>query len=85
MKPWMTTNSRVIRSCVSKTLIYNVVNTQAPSCLIANSSFLQVARTTITSRTSLKFDQIRSCLGENDGQMTMESHGLPWYSMVIQP
>ena len=23
--------------------------------------------------------------GENDGQMTMEYHGLPWQSMVIQP
>ena len=85
MKPLMTTNSRVIRSCVSKTLIFYVVNTLAPSFLIANSSFLQVARTTITSRTSSKFDQIRSCPGKNDGQMTMESHGLPWYSIVIQP
>ena len=36
----------------------NVVNTQAPSFLIGSSSYLQVTRTFITSRTSSKFDQI---------------------------
>ena len=44
--------------CASEKLMYNVVNTLAPSFLIGSSSFLQVTRTTITSRTSLKFYQI---------------------------
>ena len=36
----------------------NVVNTLAPSFLIGSSSYLQVTRTSITSRTSSKFGQI---------------------------
>ena len=36
----------------------NDVNTLAPSFLIGSSSFLQVIRTVITSRTSSKFGQI---------------------------
>ena len=36
----------------------NVVNTLAPSLLIGSSSYLQVTRTYITSRTSSKFGQI---------------------------
>ena len=35
----------------------NLVNALAPSFLIRSSSFLQVTRTTIISRTSLKFGQ----------------------------
>ena len=42
----------------------NVVNTLAPSFLIGSSSYLQVTRTSITSRTSSKFGQI--------GQRTVE-------------
>ena len=38
---------------------YNVVNTLAPSFLIGISLFLPVRMTTITSRTSLNFSQIR--------------------------
>ena len=34
------------------------MNTLAPSFLIGSSSYLQVARISITSRTSLKFGQI---------------------------
>ena len=34
------------------------MNTLGPSFLIGSSSFLQVTRTTIISRTSLKFGQI---------------------------
>ena len=34
------------------------MNTLAPSFLIGSSSYLQVTRTSITSRTSAKFDQI---------------------------
>ena len=34
------------------------MNTLAPSFLIGSSSYLQVTRTSITSRTSLKFGQI---------------------------
>ena len=37
----------------------NVVTTLAPSILIGSSSYLQVTRTSITSRTSSKFGQIR--------------------------
>ena len=40
-------------------ILYNVVNTLAPSFLIGSSSFLQVARTTIKSQMSLKYRQIR--------------------------
>ena len=56
--PDTTTNSRVICPCTSEKLLYNVVNTLAPSFLIRSSSYLQVTRTSITSRTSLKFGQI---------------------------
>ena len=56
--PDTTTNFRVICPCASEKLMYNVVNTLAPSFLIRSSSFLQVTKTTIKSWTSLKFDQI---------------------------
>ena len=36
----------------------NVLSTTAPSFLIRSSSYLQVTRTSITSRTSSKFGQI---------------------------
>ena len=52
-----TTNSRVICSCASEKLMYNVVNTLAPLFLI-RSSYWQVMRTSITSWTSSKFSQI---------------------------
>ena len=42
----------------------NVVSTLAPSFLIGSSSYLQVTRTSITSRTSLKFGQIGPRTGE---------------------
>ena len=42
-----------------KKSMYNVVNTLAPSFLIGSSLFLQVRRTTILSRTSSNFSQIR--------------------------
>ena len=38
---------------------YNLVSTLAPSFLIGSSSYLQVTRTSIISRTSLNFSQIR--------------------------
>ena len=60
MKAWMssnlrpdtTTNFRVICPCASKKLMFNVVRTLAPSFLIGSSSYLQVMRTSITSRTA---------------------------------
>ena len=58
-QPDTTTNSRVICPCASEKLMYNVVNTLAPSLLIKSSSFLQATRTTIKSWMSLKFDKIR--------------------------
>ena len=58
-RPDTTTNYRVIVPCASEILLYNVVNTLAPSFLIGSSLFLQVRRTTIISQTSLNFSQIR--------------------------
>ena len=57
-QPDTTNNSRVICPCESEKLLYNVVNTLAPSFFIGFSSFLQVTRITIKSQTSSKFDQI---------------------------
>ena len=57
-QPDTTTDSRVICPCASDQLLYNVVSTLAPSFLIGSSSYLQVTRTSITSRTSSKFGQI---------------------------
>ena len=67
MKAWMSSNfgqippptpELSICPCTSEKLMYNVVNTLAPLCLIESSSFLPVRRTTIKSWTSSKFDQI---------------------------
>ena len=57
-QPDTNTNTRVICSCASEKLLYNVVSTLAPSFLIGSSSYLQVKRTFITSRKSSKFGQI---------------------------
>ena len=57
-RPDTATNSRVICPCASEKMMYNIVNTLAPLFLIGSSSFLQVRRTTIKSRTSSKFNQI---------------------------
>ena len=51
-RPDTTTNPRVICPCAYEKLLYNVVNSLAPSFLIRSSSFLQVMRTTIKSWTS---------------------------------
>ena len=58
-RPDTTTDNRVICPCASEKLTYNFVNTLAPLFLIGSSSYLQVTRTFITSRTSSKFGQIR--------------------------
>ena len=52
------TNTRVIWPCMSEKLLYTVVTTLAPSFLIGSPSYLEVMRTSITSRTSSKFGQI---------------------------
>ena len=57
-RPDTTTNTRVICPCTSEKLMYNVVSTLGPSFWIGSSSYLQVMRTSITSRTSSKFGQI---------------------------
>ena len=62
--PETTTNSKAICPCASEKLMYNVVNTLALTFSIGSSSFLQVTRTTIKSRTTSKFGQI--------GQWTVE-------------
>ena len=51
-RPDTTTNSRVICHCASEKLMYTVVNTLAPTFSSGSSSFLQVTRKTIMSRTS---------------------------------
>ena len=43
-----------------KKMLYNVVNSLARSFLIVSSTYLQVTRTSMTSRMSLKFGQIGS-------------------------
>ena len=64
MKAWISNFGQippptpVICPCASEKLTYNVVNTLAPLFLIGSSSYLQVMRTSITSRTSSKFGQI---------------------------
>ena len=57
-RPDTETDIRVICPCASEKLMYNVMTTLAPSILIGSSSYLQVTRTFITSRTSSKFGQI---------------------------
>ena len=57
-RPDTDTNTRVICPCASEKLLYDVVTTLAPSFLIGSSSYLQVKRTSITSRTSSKLGQI---------------------------
>ena len=57
-RPDTATNSRFICPCASEKLMYNVANTQAPLFLIGSSSYWQVRRATITSRTRSKFCQI---------------------------
>ena len=51
----------------------NVVSTLAPSFLIAFSSYLQVTRTSITSRTSSKFGQIGPRTAELDALEGLEN------------
>ena len=57
-RPDTATNSRVICPCASEKLMYNVVNTLAPLFSIGSSSYWQVTRPSMTSRTSSKFGQI---------------------------
>ena len=57
-RPDTTTNSRVICPFVSKKLMYNVVNTLAPTFLIGSSSFFQVTSTTLKSGQSSNLRQI---------------------------
>ena len=67
MKAWMSVNlgkippptQRVICPCVSEKLMYNVVNTLAPTFLIGSSSLFQVTRTTLNSGQSSNLGQIR--------------------------
>ena len=66
MKAWMSSNFGQIplltpelsALCASEILMYNVMTTLAPSFLIGSSSYWQVMRTSIRSRTSSKFGQI---------------------------
>ena len=57
-RPDTTTNSKIIHPCAFEKLMYNVVTTLAPIFLIGSSSYWQITRTSITSRTSSKFGQI---------------------------
>ena len=67
MKVWMSSNFGHIpppTPCATEKLMYNVVNTLAPLLLFGSSSFFQVTRTTIKSRTSSKSDQIQPWIAE---------------------
>ena len=65
MKAWMSSDFGQITTPTPelsalarlKKMLSNVVTTLAPSFLIGSSSYLQVTRTSITSRTSSKFGQ----------------------------
>ena len=57
-RPDSTINFRVICPCASEKMMYNFVSSLGPLFLIGSSSYWQVTRTSITSRTSLKFGQI---------------------------
>ena len=56
-RPDTTANFRVICPCVYEKLMFSVVSTLAPLFLIGSSSYLQVTRTSITSRKSSKSDK----------------------------
>ena len=58
-RPDTTADSRVICPWASEKSMYNVVNTLVPLLLMESSLFLQVRNTTIISRTSSNFSQIR--------------------------
>ena len=57
-RPDTLTNSRVICPCASEKLMYNVVNTLAPTFKIESSSFCQVTKTTLKSGQSSNLRQI---------------------------
>ena len=80
MKAWMssnlpdtTTDSGVICPWASEKLIYDVVNTLMLSFLIGCSSFLQVTRTIIKSRTKSKFGKIELRTAEIDAVERLET------------
>ena len=58
---WLDSSMNWGVSCprVCEKSMYNLVSTLAPSFLIGSSSFLQIRRTTIISRTSLNFGTIQ--------------------------
>ena len=76
-QPDTTTDSRVICPCASEKLTYNVVNTLAPLFLIGSPSYLQVTRTSITSRTSSKFGQIGPRTAEHTCDISLFRRELP--------
>ena len=69
IRPNPTKDCRVSCPSASEKLMFNVVNTLAPSFLIG-SSFLQVTRTTIISWRSSKFGQI----GPRTAKFTVLEH-----------
>ena len=77
--PNTTTNSRVICPCTSEKLIYNVVNTQAPTFSIGSSSFLQVTRKTNKSVQSLNFGQ----MGPRDAELRPLINARNWFLFNI--
>ena len=57
-RPDTTINSRGVCPCASEKLMYNVVNTLAPTFSIGSSSFFQITRTTLKAGQSLNSRQI---------------------------
>ena len=63
---------------------HNLVSTLAPSFLIGSSSYLQVTRTYIISRTTLNFCQIRPRTAALAAlERLKNSHILKWENLVI--
>ena len=83
IRPDTDTDTRVICPCTSEKLTYNVVTTLAPSFLIGSSSYLQVTRTSITSRTSSKLGQIGPRTAELAALERLEKSPLTYNGRIL--
>ena len=86
MKSWISSSfgqipppTQVICPCTSEKLMYNVVNTLAPTFSNLSSSFLQVTRTTNKSGQSLNFGQ----MGPRDAELRPLIDVRNWFLLNI--
>ena len=76
-RPDTTTNFRVICPCAPEKVMYNDVNTLAPTFSIGSSSFFQVTRTTLKSGQSSNLREIGPRAAELAAlERIKNSHGL---------